>query len=220
MATDQSLKFDDRSHAGAALGMRLALELPAGSYMVLGLLRGGVPIAYEVAKILEARLGALAVRKLGVPSNPELAFGAIAHYGEGNGRYINQEIYRRALRYFGSDELDSLEFGTHSELMLLADTFRAYCPDLTGQTVILCDDGIATGATMKASIELVQGLEPKSIVIAVPVAALESIQELDLLADQVHVVATPQKFGAVGAYYRDFSQVNQARVLQLLRLSD
>ncbi|MGO1230864.1 phosphoribosyltransferase [Glutamicibacter arilaitensis] len=220
MATDQSLKFDDRSHAGAALGMRLALELPAGSYTVLGLLRGGVPIAYEVAKILKARLGALAVRKLGVPSNPELAFGAIAHYASGNGRYINEEIYRRALRYFGADELDSLEYGTHSELMLLADTFRAYSPGLTGQTVILCDDGIATGATMKASVELVRRLEAKSIVIAIPVAARESVEELESLTEHVYAVWTPENFGAVGAYYRDFTQINQARVLQLLRLQD
>ncbi|MGQ3385155.1 phosphoribosyltransferase [Glutamicibacter sp. TV12E] len=216
MVSENSSKFDDRSHAGAALGMKLATTLPAGEYTVLGLLRGGVPIAYEVAQALGARLGVLAVRKLGVPNNPELAFGAIAQYSAISGRYLNAEVHRRALQYFGPEELASVENGTHADLLALAHAFRAYAPDLAGQSVILCDDGIATGATMKASLELVAQLHPQSIIIASPVIAPETLTELAPLADGLVELLKLHRFGAVGAFYKDFSQVDQDNVLKLL----
>lgn len=219
MVSDNSSRFDDRSHAGAALGMKLATTLPAGEYTVLGLLRGGVPIAYEVAQSLGARLGALAVRKLGVPSSPELAFGAIAQYASTSGRYLNPEVHRRALQYFGHDELSSVENGTHADLLALANAFKAYTPDLAGQSVILCDDGMATGATMKATLDLIAKLHPRSVTVASPVIAPESFAELAPLADGLVELLKPRQVGAVGAYYKDFSQVEQDDVLKLLNTS-
>jgi len=216
MVSDNNSRFDDRSHAGAALGMKLATTLPAGQYTVLGLLRGGVPIAYEVAHALGARLGALAVRKLGVPSNPELAFGAIAQYSSTSGRYLNVEVHRRALQYFGPEELASVENGSHADLLALTHAFRAYSPELAGQSVILCDDGIATGATMKASLELVAQLHPRSVIIAAPVIASDTAIELAPLAEGIVELLKPQHFGSVGAHYKDFSQVDQEKVLKLL----
>ena len=170
--------FENRSHAGSALGMKLSTLLPAGEYTVLGLLRGGVPIAHEVAKALGATLGAVAVRKLGVPRNPELAFGAIARYGISSARHINEAIYRRALQYFGKDELESVERGTGADLRALAGTFKDYCPDLAERDLLLCDDGMATGATMKAALDLIQDLDPASITLAVPVASPGTAAEL------------------------------------------
>lgn len=216
MATGRSTVFDNRSHAGAALGMKLSTLLPAGNYTVLGLLRGGVPIAYEVAKTLGADVGAVAVRKLGVPSKPELAFGAIARYGSSSSRHINEPIYRRALQHFGQDELKSLERGTGADLLALANTFKDYCPELSGRDLLLCDDGIATGATMKAVLDLVRGLEPSSIMLAVPVASLETVAELTPRANGICTLLTPDNFAAVGAFYEDFGQVSQDQVLEML----
>lgn len=217
MATGRSTVFENRSHAGAALGMKLSTLLPAGEYTVLGLLRGGVPIAYEVATALGADLGAVAVRKLGVPSNPELAFGAIARYGSSSSRHINEAIYRRALQYFGKDELESLERGTGADLLALADRFKDYCPDLSGRDLLLCDDGMATGATMKAALDLVQELSPASVMLAVPVASPETVAELAPHVDGICELLTPDNFTAVGAFYEDFGQVSQDQVLELLR---
>lgn len=216
MGTEAQAGFEDRRHAGAALGMKLALELPAGNYLVLGLLRGGIPVAFEAAQALGAELGAMAVRKLGVPSNPELAFGAIAQYGKDSHRHANEEIYRRALQYFGKDELDALEHGTRADLHALASEFKDYFPDPAGRTVILCDDGMATGATMKACLQLLESLSPASVILAAPVAAAEVAAELAALADKVIIVLQPQNFGAVGAHYKDFGQVPASQALDLL----
>lgn len=217
MAHQSHQGYRDRSHAGAALGMALAAEMPAGEYTVLGLLRGGVPIAAEVARSLDATLGALAVRKLGVPSNPEIAFGAIASYGASSGRYLNPEIHRRALRYFGESELETLETAATRELMSLAEQFKPFAPPLQGRHVILCDDGIATGATMMAALDLVWRLKPGMVVVAAPVAPSELVQNLAYPADRVVIDMVPGDFRAVGAYYRDFGPVEREEVLRLLR---
>ena len=216
MVSDNSAKFDDRSHAGAALGMKLATTLPAGQYTVLGLLRGGVPIAYEVAQALGGRLGVLAVRKLGVPTNPELAFGAIAQYSTLSGRFLNAEVHHRALQYYGHDELISVENGAHADLLALTHAFKAYTPEIAGQSVILCDDGIATGATMKACLELVDQLKPQSVIVASPVIAAEAFTELAPQVQGLTELLTPRQFSAVGAFYKDFSQIDQDHVLKLL----
>ncbi|MFJ5108263.1 MULTISPECIES: phosphoribosyltransferase [unclassified Glutamicibacter] len=217
MATGRSTVFENRSHAGAALGMKLSTLLPAGEYTVLGLLRGGVPIAHEVARALGATLGAVAVRKLGVPRNPELAFGAIARYGISSARHINEAIYRRALQYFGKDELESVERGTGADLRALAGTFKDYCPDLAGRDLLLCDDGMATGATMKAALDLIQDLDPASITLAVPVASPGTAGELAPRVNGLCQLLTPENFTAVGAFYEDFGQVGQDQVLEMLR---
>lgn len=217
MAHQSNQGYRDRSHAGAALGMALAAELPAGEYTVLGLLRGGVPIAAEVARSLDATLGALAVRKLGVPSNPEIAFGAIASYGASSGRYLNPEIHRRALRYFGESELETLETAATRELMELAGEFKPYAPDLAGQQVVVCDDGIATGSTMLAALDLVWRLKPKLVVVAAPVAPSDLVQNLAYPADQVVIAWRPPDFRAVGAHYQDFTPVQREEALRLLR---
>lgn len=217
MAQQSHEGYRDRSHAGAALGMALASELPAGNYTVLGLLRGGVPVASEVARSLGGRLGALAVRKLGVPSNPEIAFGAIASYGMASGRYLDQEIHRRALRYFGESELESVEFRATRELMGLAGEFKPYAPDLAGQQVVVCDDGIATGSTMLAALDLVWRLKPKLVVVAAPVAPSDLVQNLAYPADQVVIAWQPPDFRAVGAHYQDFAPMQREEALRLLR---
>ncbi|WPR66028.1 phosphoribosyltransferase family protein [Glutamicibacter protophormiae] len=217
MADQSHQGYRDRSHAGAALGIALASELPAGDYTVLGLLRGGVPIAAEVARSLDATLGALPVRKLGVPSNPEIAFGAIASYGTASGRYLNPEIHRRALRYFGESELETLETAATRELMSLAEQFKPFVPPLQGRHVILCDDGIATGATMMAALDLVWRLKPGMVVVAAPVAPSELVQNLAYPADRVVIAWQPPDFRAVGGCYRNFAPVQLEEVLRLLR---
>lgn len=209
--------FSDRTQAGAALGLALATELPAGEYVVLGLLRGGVPIAAEVAHALGAALGALAVRKLGAPSNPELALGALAQYRGEEARVLNPELYRRASRSFGPDSLEDTETAARQKLSALSEKFADYAPELTDRIVVLCDDGLATGATMKAGLALVRKFQPAMLIAAVPVAAPAELDELSRYADRSFALIRPQEFNAVGAYYEDFTQVTEQRVHQLLR---
>lgn len=209
-------RFENREQAGTSLGLALATRLEAGEYVVLGLLRGGVPIAAEVARALGAELGALAVHKLGVPSNPELAYGAMASYRGFSGRYLNEGIHRRAKEGFGSAQLDRVEAETEQALAELAEVFQEYSPDLAGRIVVICDDGLATGATVKAAVELVQQLEPERIIIAAPVAPPEVLNELSQVADEAVALLKPGGFTAVGAYYEQFQPVERDQVLALL----
>ncbi|MGH2313432.1 phosphoribosyltransferase family protein, partial [Streptococcus uberis] len=134
-----------------------------------------------------------------------------------SGRYLDQEIHRRALRYFGESELESVEFRATRELMELAGEFKPYAPDLAGQQVVVCDDGIATGATMMAALDLVWRLKPGMVVVAAPVAPSELVQNLAYPADRVVIDMVPGDFRAVGAYYQDFGPVEREEVLRLLR---
>ena len=210
-------KFDDREHAGAALGLEMATELPADDYVVIGLLRGGVPVAAEVARSLRGALGAMTVRKLGMPENRELAFGALAFYDGSIARYLNDDLYQRGIRRDGPTRMREIESGTRAELQRLAHKFRKHAPGLADRAVVLCDDGLATGATMKAAVDLTRKLGAKRVLVAVPVAPPEVVRELSLLADQVKSLLEPRDFRAVGVHYRQFASVDENDVLELLR---
>ncbi len=218
MKAEDRTKYSSRTHAGSVLGMNLALSLPAADYTVLGLLRGGVPVAAPVAQSLGAELGVVAVKKLGVPSNPELAFGAIASYRHGQASYFNQEIRRRAICYFGEDELESQRLGAAADLKAQAQFFTAYNPALEGKNVIICDDGIATGASMFAALQVVREQHPRQIIVALPVGPEQMSTVLLGWCDQAFILRQPQNFNYVGAYYEDFSQVHRDQVVRALEL--
>ena len=183
---------------------------------VIGLLRGGVPVAAPLARTANCRLGALAVRKLGVPVDPEVAFGAVAAYGFRRATHLVPHIHRAALLDFGLGPLAEAERLAALELEALATRFAAHAPALSGRRVVLCDDGLATGATMHAALEVVAPFHPAEIVVAVPVSPAHLVQEFELFADSVFCLHSPEEFGAVGACYEDFSQADEDEVIALL----
>ena len=181
--------------------------------VVLALPRGGVPVAYEVAKALGAPLDVFTVRKLGVPGNPELAMGAIATGGV-------VVLDQRLIQLLGIDR-SQLEQAVTAELRELERRDAAYrgnreLPDLTGKTVILVDDGLATGSTMRAAALAVRELNPARIVVAVPVAAEETCDAFRDVVDEIVCGVTPRPFHAVGLWYEDFSQTSDEEVRELL----
>ncbi len=207
------LPFRDRREAGRLLAAPLTAYAHRPDVLVLALPRGGVPVAYEVARALGAPLDVFLVRKLGVPGHEELAMGAIA---SGGVRVLNQEIVR-ALRI--PDEV--IEAVAAQEQQELARRERLYRgdrppPDVRERTVILVDDGLATGATMHAAVQALRQQQPARIVVAVPIAAPETCAELSGEVDDIVCAATPQPFHAVGLWYADFSQTTDDEVRDLL----
>lgn len=206
--------FPDRAEAGRRLAELLQDYKEHADVIVLGLPRGGVPIAFEVAQALRAPLDVLLVRKLGVPGHEELAMGAIA---SGDVRFINEDLVKTlkispdAIEQEAAAELKELERREH--------LYRADRPplDLRDRTVILIDDGLATGATMRVSANAVRQQQPKQIIAAVPVAAPEICDPTRLEVDEVRCVETPQPFYAVGLWYKNFPQTSDAEVRDLLR---
>jgi len=203
--------FRDRQDAGRRLAERLGPI--SGDVLVLGLPRGGIPVAYEVARSLQAPLDVFVVRKLGVPGQEELAMGAIA---TGNVRVVNRDVVD-ALR-IPPRILDQV---AESEALELERRERSYregrpAPSVAGKTVILVDDGLATGSTMRAAVAALRQLGPARIVVAVPVAAASTCQELRAEVDEVVCLATPEPFLAVGRFYEDFSQTMDDEVRALL----
>jgi len=207
------VRFTDRTDAGQRLAKRLE-HLRSENPVVLGLPRGGVPVAYEVATALRAPLDVLVVRKLGVPSQPELAMGAI---GEGGVRVSNNDVIRRA--GVTEEEIAAVEERERADLDRQAQLFRAGRPavDLAGRTAIIVDDGIATGATASAACEVARHLGAAKVVLAVPVGARESIDELWNIFDEVICTVTPHFFLAVGTWYDDFRHVPDDEVSALLQ---
>lgn len=207
--------FADRREAGELLAKELAGFAGRNDVVVLALPRGGVPVGYEVARALKAPLDLLVVRKLGVPGQEELAFGAIA---SGGGRVLN-EMFVKALRL--SDEtIERITDRERVELKRREEAYRgnAPSPDLRDKTVILIDDGLATGATMRAAIEAVKLLGPKEVVVAVPVGSADTCAGIEEKADVLCICArTPEPFYGVGLWYRDFSQTTDDEVADLLR---
>jgi len=207
-----SLVFQDRREAGRQLAARLNSYTGDQSVLVLGLPRGGVPVAYEVARALHAPLDVFVVRKLGVPGHRELAMGAIA---SGGVRVLNPDVID-GLRIPPA----AVEAVAATELMELERQQRAYrgdapLADMAGRTVIVVDDGLATGSTMRAAVRALRLSGPKRIVIAVPVAARDTALSLREEADIV-CLNMPAEFHAVSNWYEDFSQTSDEEVRSLL----
>jgi predicted phosphoribosyltransferase len=201
--------YRDRADAGRRLAELLTEYADRQDVLVLALPRGGVPVAFEVAKALSAPLDVFVVRKLGVPGQPELAMGAIA---SGGVRVLNRDVVR-ALRI--SQEM--IESVSKSEREELARREAAYRGDrapleIKGRTVILIDDGLATGATMKAAVEAVREQQPKEVIVAVPTASPDVASNFERIADKVVCAATPTPFHAVGASYDRFDQTTDDEV--------
>ncbi len=206
--------FANRREAGRVLGEQLWAYAGRDNVVVLGLPRGGVPVAYEVAKSLGAALDVFVVRKLGVPQQPELAMGAIA---SGGVRVLNDDV----VRCYGIPQ-EAIEAVAQSEERKLARRERTYrngrpAVPIEGSVVMLVDDGLATGSTMRAAIAAIRRLGPSRIIVAVPVGAHETCEELRTLADEVVCALIPAAFSAVGSWYEDFSQTSDDEVTGLLR---
>lgn len=204
--------FTDRTDAGQRLAEALR-HLVREDPVVLGLPRGGVPVAFQVARALGAPLDVIVVRKLGVPSHRELGFGAI---GEGGVRVISDDIVR--LSRIGQEDLAAVE---RAETAALADQARRFRGDrprvpLDGRSVIVVDDGIATGATAAAACEVVRAQGAARVVLAVPVAPPDAVAGLRIRADELVCLSTPRSFRAVGEWYQDFTQTPDEEVLALL----
>ena len=206
--------FEDRRAAGRALVPELR-RCDLDNPIILGLPRGGVPLAYEIAVALRAPLDTIVVRKLGVPSHPELAFGAIA---SGGVRVINSDVVETV---FGLDE-DTIEQIAGREMQELRRREQAYrlerpYPALDGKDVVLVDDGLATGATMRAAAEAVKTKSPSSVIVAVPVGSASAVAKVAAVVDRVVCLETPASFYAVGQFYADFRQTSDEEVRELLR---
>jgi len=207
------MRFANRVEAGRALAERLQALAGRDDVVVLGLPRGGVPVAAEVAKALGAPLDLLLVRKLGAPGQPELAIGAIAEEGI---RLVNEDV----LLSLGLG-LDTIDRVVADEQPELERRLRAYRGDraavpVAGRTVVVVDDGLATGASMDAACRAVAARGPARLIVAVPVAAREACDRLRAVAHEVVAVATPSPFWAVGAWYADFSQTTDEQVAEAL----
>jgi len=205
--------FRDRVDAGQRLAESLGAYDNRNDVMVLALPRGGVPVGYEVAKRLRVPLDVFVVRKLGVPGYEELALGAIA---SGGVRVLNQDVVR-ALP--GADQIvEAVTANESMELERREQVYREGRPaiDVRGRTVILVDDGLATGATMHAAVHALRQQGPAKIVVAVPVCAPETCREMQNIADEVVSLFAPEWFHGVGQFYADFSQTTDDEVRCLL----
>jgi putative phosphoribosyl transferase len=207
--------FTDRADAGRQLARRLA-HLRGQPMVVLGLPRGGVPVALEVARELGAPMDVIVVRKLGVPQQPELGMGAI---GEDGARVINRDVV--AMAGVGAEDLATVEARERVELDRRAERYRAgrgRVP-LEGRTAVVVDDGIATGSTARAACEVARQHGARRVVLAVPVAPEDWIERMGDSADEYVAVATPARFRAVGQFYEDFSQTTDEEVVAALQVA-
>jgi predicted phosphoribosyltransferase len=207
-------QFRDRREAGRLLAEKLATYANQDDVIVLGLPRGGIPVAFEVALRLHAPLDVFVVRKLGVPVYPELAMGAIA---TGGVRVLNKEVVEGlAISELTINAIAAEEF---KELARREEAYRGHdrAPVIRGKTVILVDDGIATGSTMQAAIRAIRKQHPARLVVAVPTGARDSCFELRREVDDMLVLMIPENFHSVGQWYEDFSQTTDTEVARLLQ---
>ena len=205
--------FTDRVDAGKKLAKELSKYANRSDVLILALPRGGVPVAFEVAKELNVKMDVFIVRKLGVPGNEELAMGAIS---SDNVLVLNEDIVKsfqipeRVINMVAGNELKELERREH--------TYRGDRPkpEISGSTVILIDDGLATGATMRAAASAIKTKNPAKIVVAVPTGAPDTCELFKREVDEVICIATPEPFYGVGAWYGNFSQTTDEEVCELL----
>ena len=204
--------FEDREDAGLRLAERM-LDLPLTHPLVLAIPRGGIEVAAPMAHALGAELDVVLSRKLRAPRQPELAIGAVSETGQ---LYVDRAILATTgttMEYVEAERARQM-----AEIERRGRLFRAVRPkaDVTGRSVIITDDGIATGSTMIAALRTVRALEPAEILVAVPVAPMDRLAEIRPLCDQLVCLRVPDEFWAIGPFYRDFAQVSDERVLQLL----
>ena len=207
------MTYRDRAQAGRLLARELAAYAGRDDVVVLALPRGGVPVGFEVAEALGAPLDVFVVRKLGVPGQEELAMGALAS----GGRVVLNPQVVRAVGVSGRD----IEAVVEAERAELARRERLYRGDrqpldVSGKVVILVDDGLATGSSMRAAVEALRPLSPTRTVVAVPVAPRSTKREFETIADEIVCGETPEPFSAVGEWYDDFAQVSDEEVQDLL----
>lgn len=202
--------YRDRREAGAALAARLGWYAGRADVTVLGLARGGVPVAAEVAGRLGAPLDVLVVRKLGVPWAPEVAFGAIGP--------DDVVVFTEYVRRLSAGDVATVRAAEQAELDRQDSEYRAHRPaaDLTGRVAVLVDDGLATGATARAAVAVARHRGAGRVVLGVPVGARQAVEALGTVADEVACPLVPRRFDAVGQFYQDFRQVSDAEVRGLL----
>ncbi len=208
--------FNDRRDAGKQLSARLEKYQGQKDVIVLGLARGGVVVAGEVASRLSVPLNVIVVRKIGAPGNQELALGAIAEHGDG---IFNEEL----IASLGvSPQYLKMESSRQKEMLIARLALyrgKLAAPNLRDKTVILVDDGIATGASMRVAIQSLRHSGVKKIVLAVPVAAPDSLQKISKEVDETVCLFSPSYFEAVGSFYRSFDQTSDEEVIQILQSS-
>lgn len=207
-------QFRDRDEAGRLLGRELKKRLGArDDVVVLALPRGGVPIGFRVAEEIGAPLDVFIVRKLGVPGHEELAMGAIA---SGGVRVMNEQVMQHLP--IPAEMIDAVTQREQAELERRERAYRGDRPpvDVRGKTVIIVDDGLATGSTMRAAVQALRKMQPRAIIVAVPVAARDTCERLRREVDDILCLRTPEPFEAVGLWYEDFSQTTDEEVHELL----
>jgi predicted phosphoribosyltransferase len=209
-------RFSDRAQAGRLLARRLESYARRHDVVVLGLPRGGVPVAYEAARALDAPLDVFVVRKLGVPQQEELAMGAIA---SGGVRVLNREVVESL--GIPDSVIEDVAQVQQQELQRREGLYRGNRPLLPveGRVVILIDDGLATGSTMRAAVHALRDMHPARIVVAVPTGAASTCRDLQREADEVVCLMTPEPFYAVGLWYENFEQTTDQEVRDLLQRS-
>lgn len=205
--------FQNRKEAGKRLAAKL-IKYRKEKPVVLAMVRGGMPIGYEVAQVLQAPLFPIVVRKIGLSSNKEFGIGAIA---EGGVEVLDNTTIE--VMGISDEEIKDIVELERKELERRVEVYRGGqpLPDLTGKTVILADDGMATGITAKAAIKSVKKLNPKKIVLVSPVCALDIIEGLKSQVDEVLCLATPYEFTAVALWYKDFQQISDEEVINMLK---
>ena len=210
-------RFEDRTEAGERLAAVLPQFRERPGTVVLGLARGGIPVAAAVAKALYLPLGTVLVRKLGIPGHEETAYGALAWAKGRTVRLINKPLMDRVLEHGVRQEwLDGVEERERAELRRRAEHYPGVSRDLTGMTVLLVDDGLATGATMRAAVEAVREGGAATIVAAAPVGSIDAEASVERVCDAVLCLHLPGKFRAVGSFYRRFEQLTDEDAISFL----
>ena len=210
-------RFEDRTEAGQRLAAALVQFRERPDTVVLGLARGGIPVAAAAAKALHLPLGTVLVRKLGIPGHEETAYGALALAGGRTVRLINKPLLEQVLLHgVRRESLGAVEERERAELLRRAQVYPGAAMDVTGRTVLLVDDGLATGATMRAAVEAMREGGAAEVVAAAPVGSVDAQASLERVCDAVLCLHLPGKFRAVGSYYRHFSQLSDDEAIRLL----